>query len=151
MLYDLSIYAGKTAIVLLYLFLGFRLFGKRQVAQFNLYDLATLIAIANAVQNAMTRGKGDLAVGLVASMTLILAGWLIPRAVVRLPGTQALVYGTPTILVSDGVALDERMHKERVTHEELEVALRQHGLTSIAKVKLAVLEVDGAISIVPFR
>jgi uncharacterized membrane protein YcaP (DUF421 family) len=151
MWFDLSVYCGKTLVVLLYLFLGFRLLGKRQIAQFNLYDLATLIAIANAVQNAMTHGKGDLAIGLVCSMTLILIGWLITRAVVRLPGTQALIYGTPTILVSEGVAFGERLHKERVTHEELEVALRQHGLTSIAKVKLAVLEVDGAISIVPFR
>ena len=151
MWFDLSVYAGKTAVVLLYLFLGLRLLGKRQVAQFNLYDLATIIAIANAVQNAMTRGKGDLAVGLVCSATLIVLGWLISRVLVRAPVVEGLVFGTPTILLSNGHVLEDRMHRERVTREELDTAIRQHGLVAPAQVSLAVLEIDGEISIVPKR
>lgn len=151
LLYDLSIYFAKSAVVLLFLFAGYRLMGKRQIAQFNLYDLATIMALANAVQNAMTRGKGDLSVGLVCSSSLILVGWGISRLVARIPGSQAFVYGTPTVLVSDGTVLVDHMHKERVTHDELLAAMRGHGLTSVAQVRLAVLEVDGAISIVPVR
>ncbi len=151
MWFDLSVYAGKTAVVLLYLFVGLRLLGKRQVAQFNLYDLATIIAIANAVQNAMTRGKGDLAIGLVCSGTLIAVGWLFSRLIVRTPAAQRLVFGTPTIILSDGIVLADRMNRERVTREELETAIRQHGLVDPAQVSLAVLEIDGEISIVPKR
>jgi|SRR5471030_2696352 len=149
MWFDISVYAGKTAVVVLYLFVGYRLLGKRQVAQFNLYDLATLIAIANAVQNAMTRGKGDLIVGIVCSMTLVGIGWLISRLVVKIPKVQGLVFGTPTIILSDGHVLADRMHRERVTLEELDTAIRQHGLMDHDQVSLAVLEIDGAISIVP--
>jgi len=151
MWFDLSVYAGKTAFVLIYLFLGFRLLGKRQVAQFNLYDLATIIAIANAVQNAMTRGKGDLAVGLVCSSTLILLGWVLTKVLVKAPAVEGLVFGTPTIILSDGKVFEDRMHRERVTEEELETALRQHGLVDPSQVALGVLEIDGAISIVPKR
>src|ERR1700733_9686219 len=107
MWFDISVYAGKTAVVLLYLFLGFRLLGKRQVAQFNLYDLATIIAIANAVQNAMTRGKGDLVIGLVCSGTLIAVGWLFTRVLVKAPAVEGLVFGAPTIIVSDGKVLED--------------------------------------------
>ena len=151
MWFTLSVYAGKTAIVLLYLFLGFRVLGKRQVAQFNLYDLATIIAIANAVQNAMTCGKGDLVIGLVCSITLLAVGLLISQSVVRLPGTQAVLFGTPTIILSDGKELTDRMRRERVTQEELMTALRQHGIVDSAQVSLAVLEIDGSISVVPKR
>jgi len=151
MWFDLSVYVGKTAVVVLYLFLGYRLLGKRQVAQFNLYDLAAIIAIANAVQNAMTRGKGDLVIGLVCSGTLILIGWVFTRFMVKLPATQNLVFGTPTIILSDGKVLEDRMHRECVTPEELETAMRQYGLCEPSEVALAVLEIDGAISIVPKR
>jgi uncharacterized membrane protein YcaP (DUF421 family) len=149
--FDISVYVAKTAVVVLYLFLGYRLLGKRQVAQFNLYDLATIIAVANAVQNAMTRGKGDLIVGVACSMTLILIGWFFSRVLVRAPKMQGLVFGTPTIILSDGHALPDRMHRERITMEELDTAIRQHGLTDHSQVALAVLEVDGAISVVPKR
>lgn len=149
--FDISVYAGKTAVVVLYLFLGYRLLGKRQVAQFNLYDLATIIAVANAVQNAMTRGKGDLVVGIVCSSTLIGIGWFFTRVVVKAPKVQGLVFGTPSIILSDGHVLLDRIHRERITLEELDTAIRQHGLTDHAQVALAVLEVDGSISVVPRR
>lgn len=149
MWFDLSVYFGKTTVVLIYLFVGYRLLGKRQVAQFNLYDLATLIAIANAVQNAMTRGKGDLAIGLVCSTSLIVVGWLISKTVTRLPRTEAALFGTPTIILSNGRMLEERMKRERVSDDELLAALREHGLVDASQVGLAVLEIDGSISVVP--
>ena len=149
MWFTLSVYAGKTAFVLLYLFVGFRLLGKRQVAQFNLYDLAMIIALANAVQNAMAEGKGDLGIGIVSSGTLILVGWILTRVIVKAPKVEGLLYGTPTIILSDGLILEDRMHRERVTREELDTAMRQHGLCEPSEVSLAVIEIDGAISIVP--
>ena len=149
MLFDLSVYAGKTAVVLLFLFIGFRLLGKRQAAQLNLYDLATVIAIANAVQNAMTRGKGDLAVGITCSTTLIGLCWLIARLVARTPKLQGGVYGIPTVLLSKGQVLNDKLKNEHVTFDELSAVMRQHGLTTPAEVELAVLEVDGTISIIP--
>jgi len=149
MWFDLSVYVGKTAVVVLYLFIGFRLLGKRQVAQFNLYDLATIIAIANAVQNAMTRGKGDLSIAIVCSSTLIAVGWLITRVLVKAPKIEGLVFGTPTVILTDGKVLTDRMHRERISEDELETALRQHGLSDANQASLAVLEVDGSISVVP--
>ncbi|MDR3689004.1 MAG: DUF421 domain-containing protein [Fimbriimonas sp.] len=149
--FELSVFAGKTFVVVVYLFLLYRLLGKRQVAQFNLYDLVTVMAVANAVQNAMTTGKGDLAVGIVCASTLLFVGWLVSRLVLRAPKAQHLMFGTPTIIVSDGHILEDRMRRERVSQEELEAALRSHGLVVPTQARLAVLEVDGSISIVPMR
>ena len=149
MAFDLSVLAGKSAVVIIYLFVLYRLLGKRQLAQFNLYDLATIMAVANAVQNAMTSGKGDLAVGFVCAGTLLFVGWIVTRVMVRAPKAQHLMFGTPTIILSEGQVFSDRMHRERVSTEELEAALRQHGLCEPSEAKLAVLEVDGSISVVP--
>ena len=63
----LTTISARTAIVMLFLIIGIRLFGKRQIGQMNIYDLALIMALANAVQNAMTGGKGYLSVGIVSA------------------------------------------------------------------------------------
>ena len=145
----LSTIAARTLIVLVCIMAGFRVLGKRQIGQMNIYDLALVMAIANAVQNAMTHGNGNLSVGIVSAGTLLLTGWVLTVVFVRLPKLEERLIGTPTVLVNDGHILEERMHREKVTHECLMTVLRQHSLTDVRQVMMAVLEVDGSISIVP--
>jgi len=148
-LWFLSLIAGRTAIVLLFLLIGLRFFGKRQIGQMNIYDLAMIMAIANAVQNAMTRGNGNVSVGIVSSGTLLLLGTALAFAFVRLPKLEDRIVGTPTLLINDGQFIEKNLRRERVTRLQLEMVLREHGLTDVRDVMLAMMEVDGAISIVP--
>jgi uncharacterized membrane protein YcaP (DUF421 family) len=142
-------YAIRAMVVMLFLFIGYRLFGKRMAGQMNIYDLAMVMAVSNAVQNAMTGGRGDLQVGLYASAGVIVLAWGLTKLFVKRPKIEKRLVGVPTILVNDGQVLEDRLHKERVTDNELMEAVRQHGLASADEVRLAVLEVDGSISIVP--
>ena len=144
-----GVMAIRSAFVLAFLFLAFRLLGKRQAAQLNVYDLAMIIALANAVQNAMTAGRGELAVGLATSTTLLLVAYAITLLLVRLPSAQPRIVGSPAILVNHGRVLWRRMRAERVTRDELLAALREHGVQHTNEAELAVLEVDGSISVVP--
>ena len=148
-LWFLSTIAARTFLVLLFIVVGLRLLGKRQIGQMNIYDLALVMAIANAVQNAMTHGNGNLSVGIVSSGTLLLVGWALTFVFVRLPKLEERVIGTPTLLVNEGHILEDHMRREQVTHEILMSVMRQHGITDIKQVLMAVLEVDGSISIVP--
>jgi uncharacterized membrane protein YcaP (DUF421 family) len=148
-LWFLSTIWARTGIVLVFLVVGLRLLGKRQIGQMNIYDLAMIIALANAVQNAMTGGKGDLSVGIVSAGTLILIGWGLSLVFVRVPRLEPRVVGEPTLLINDGHILWVRMHKERVTEATLMTSVRKHGLSDVHQVMMAVLEVDGEISIVP--
>ena len=145
----LSTIAARTLIVLACIMFGFRILGKRQIGQMNIYDLALVMAIANAVQNAMTHGNGNLSVGVISAGTLLLTGWVLTVVFVRLPKLEERMIGTPTLLVNEGHIFEERMRRERVTQECLMTVLRQHGLTDINQVLMAVLEVDGSISIIP--
>jgi len=149
MLFQLSAIAVRTSIVLVWLFVGVRLVGKKHVGEMNVYDLAMLMALSNAVQNAMTQGKGDLSVGLVSAGSLFAVGWIVTHLILRRPTIESRVVGVPTILVHNGHVQKEPMRLEQVTDEELKEALRSHGLASVSAAKLVVLEVDGEISVIP--
>jgi uncharacterized membrane protein YcaP (DUF421 family) len=139
----------RTAIVLIYLAAGLRLLGKRQIGQMNLYDLVLVMALANAVQNAMTAGKGELSVGLVSAGTLLFIGRVVTALFVRQPQLEERLVGSPTLIINDGHLVWENMRREQITEEQVMTALREHELTDPGQAKLAVLEVDGSLSVVP--
>jgi uncharacterized membrane protein YcaP (DUF421 family) len=141
--------AIKSAIVLLWVVAGLRLLGKRQSAQLNIYDLVLVMALANSVQNAMTEARGNLAIGLVSAGTLLLLGRLFTELFVRRPRWEERIIGWPTIIINDGRLVREHMRREHLTEAQVMTALRQHGLADPHDAKLAVLECDGSLSVVP--
>ena len=141
--------AAKTLILVVVLIIGFRVTGKRELSQFTVYDLAMIIALSNAVQNAMTGGLGNFPIGLVTSSTIVVAAWAISRVLARRPSLAARVLGTPTLLVNDGRVLDSRLRQAHVTPDEVDEACREHGVDGPGDCHLVVLEIDGSMSVVP--
>lgn len=144
----LSVTAVRTLIVMIVVTGGLRLLGKRQLGQMNVYDFAMIMLVANAVQNAMTAGKGNLIVGVSSAGILLVVGALVSIIVVRVPSAERLIAGTPTVLVSNGELMKRFLDREHISLDELMAAIREHELHSILEVKLAVLEVNGDISII---
>lgn len=141
--------AVRTATVFAVLVVGMRITGRRQAGELNLRDLLLVLTVANAVQNAMTRGNGHLTVALVSSGTLLLLGTLFAALQSRHPGLEKWVVGTPTILVEGGRPNRPNMRREGVSQEDLMAAVRSQGVADLFGVKLAVLETDGSISVIP--
>jgi uncharacterized membrane protein YcaP (DUF421 family) len=133
--------------IYLVLLLGLRVFGKREVGQFTLFDLVFVLLVANAVQPAMTGPDASLFGGIIIVFSLLTANWIVGR-LDDIPAFHRLVTPSPTYLVRDGKVLEQAMEKEGITKDEVEMAIREHGLDDIALVKQAVLESDGSISIV---
>jgi uncharacterized membrane protein YcaP (DUF421 family) len=147
--YHLSIIAAKTAIILLFTAGLYRLLGKRYTTQMNVYDLVTVVAVANALQNGMTEGSGDLFVGMVSALALLGMAWLIGRTFIRAPKLRDKLVGTPTLLIYNGKLVKDKIRKEGVSREEIDTVLREHGMDSHHACGMAVLEVDGSISVIP--
>lgn len=145
----LAAIAVRTAIIFLMLIVGMRVTGKRQTGEMNIKDLLLVLIVANAVQNAMTKGNGDLAVALVSAGTLILLGWLYAILVGKYPSWQAWLVGAPTVIVHNGRMIRPNMRREGLTENDLMAAVRDMGLDNLARVRLAILEIDGTISIIP--
>lgn len=141
--------AAKTAVLVIVLLIGLRITGKREMSQFTVYDLAMIIALSNAVQNAMTGGLGNFPIGLATSSTIVVIAWGISRLLARRPRLAADVLGTPTLLINDGRVLEDHLRDAHVTPDELSEACREHGVGGPRDCHLAVLEIDGSISVVP--
>jgi uncharacterized membrane protein YcaP (DUF421 family) len=138
----------RSLVIYLGLLIALRLFGKREVGQFTLYDLVLVLLVANAVQPAMTGPDTSLAGGLLIIGTLVLANMAI-ASLDRWNVFHRLFAPQPTVIIRDGHYLPDRLRREGVTEEECESAIREHGLEGVAAVRLGVLEPDGSISIVP--
>jgi uncharacterized membrane protein YcaP (DUF421 family) len=145
----LAAIATRTVVVMVFLALGLRLLGKRQIGQMNLFDLALIMLLANAVQNAMTNGNGNLSVGIVSASALLIAGRTLTAFILRNPKLEKHVIGSPSILVNEGKFVKDHMKREHISEEQVLAAMRSHAICELSEVAMAVLEVDGTISIVP--
>ncbi|MGO9647688.1 MAG: DUF421 domain-containing protein [Terriglobales bacterium] len=138
--------ALRTGVIYLVVLVGVRLSGKREVGQMTPFDLTLLLLISNAVQNAMTGPDTSLLGGVVAAATLLLVNYLVGELSGVNRRFRKLVEGQPSLLVHDGEVIAAHMAKEHVSMDELQRALREHGIANAKDVALAVLEVDGSIS-----
>ena len=143
------IIAGKTAVVYVFLLVGLRLLGKRELGQMTIYDLVLIVVLANSVQNAMVGSDTTLVGGIVAACTLLLLNQLATVLLVAHPRLEHFAVGEPVLLVRGGDMLREKMRKEGITPDLVMAALREHGIGDLKEVQMAVLEVDGTISVVP--
>jgi uncharacterized membrane protein YcaP (DUF421 family) len=141
--------ALRTAAIYLVALIGLRLAGKREIGQMTVFDLVVLLLVANAVQNAMVGPDTSLTGGVLAAVVLLVLNVLVARLRLRWPRLRRLVEGSPTLLVLHGEVLADHLRREGLDQEVLEAALREHGVADVADVDMAVLEVDGSISVVP--
>jgi uncharacterized membrane protein YcaP (DUF421 family) len=141
--------AGKTAVIYVFLVVGLRLLGKRELGQMNVYDLVLIIVLANAVQNAMVGNDTTLVGGLIAALTLLILNRIFTLLMAKSDRLEKFMVGEPVLIVNDGVLLEDRCKKEGITREQVMAALREHGLERLEDAHMCVLEVDGAISVVP--
>jgi len=110
------------------------------------FDLALLLLISNAVQNAMTGPDTSLVGGVIAAATLLVLNYLIAEVSGGNRRFRKFIEGQPSLLIHDGQIMTASLAKEHVSLDELQRALREHGISTPNEVALAVLEVDGSIS-----
>jgi uncharacterized membrane protein YcaP (DUF421 family) len=136
----------RTAVIYAVVLAGVRLSGKREVGQMTPFDLTLLLLLSNAVQNAMTGPDTSLAGGVVAAVTLVVMNYFVADVSGVNRRFRKFIQGEPSLLVHDGEVISSHMAKEHVSIDELQRALREHGIANFQDVALAVLEVDGSIS-----
>ncbi len=148
---DLVGVAARTAVVYVFLVLGFRFLGKREAGQLSTLDLVVLLVISNAVQNAMVGQNTSLLGGLLAAFVILALDLLLHAAADRWTWLRNALDGEPTLLVEDGVVLWDNLRHEGISDRELGVALRQNQLLSVDEAHFVFLETNGMISVIPFR
>jgi len=140
----------RTAVIYVLVLFGIRLTGKREVGQMTPFDLTLLLLLSNSVQNAMTGPDTSLLGGIAAASVLLLLNYLLADLSGINRRFRRFLQGSPTLLVYHGKPIMSHMAREHVSMDALESALREHGVSCLPDVALAVLEVDGAISVLKY-
>jgi uncharacterized membrane protein YcaP (DUF421 family) len=138
---------GSTLAVYLFIVVAIRIFGKKELAQLSVVDLVFILLISNAVQNAMVGPDSTLSGGLLAASTLFLVNYTLKYLQYRFPKFGKVIQGDATMLVYQGKILESHMKMAKISNDELMEAVREHGVKSIKDVDLAIMEVDGSISV----
>ncbi len=141
------IIAASSACVYIFIILAIRFFGKKELAQLSVIDLVFILLISNSVQNAMVGPDTSLLGGLVAATSLFVINTLFKFFMYKFPQFSHTLQGEPITLVLDGKILTKSIRKAQLSIGEIEEAAREHGVAEVSDVDLAVLEVDGNISI----
>lgn len=139
--------AFSSIAVYAFMLIAIRLFGKKELSQLSVIDLVFILLISNSVQNAMVGNNTTLWGGLIAASALFVVNFVLKQIIYRFPSISRIIQGEAVMLVYKGKIKIDNLHRTRITHDELLEAIREHGVNTIADVDLAILEVDGNISI----
>jgi uncharacterized membrane protein YcaP (DUF421 family) len=138
----------RATIVYGFLIVLLRITGKRQVGQLAPFDLVLLLLLSNAVQNSVNGGDNSVVGGLISATTLVALNFVVAYATHRSKRIEALIEGRPQVLIHNGTLFKNVLAAAQLTHHELDAALRRSGCLAVEEVQLAVLENNGAISVV---
>ena len=138
----------RSVIIYAVFFVGLRLFGKRELGQFTVFDLVLILLVANALQPAITGPDNSVTGGVIIIATLLVINRGVAMARGRFPALDRLIQPPATPIIEDGRWNKENMEKEGLSQEDAMMALREHGVDKIEDVRLASLEEDGSISVV---
>ena len=133
----------RPVIVYIFLVLFLRLFGKRELAQLNPFDLVVLLSLSNTVQNAMIGDDNSVTGGIIGAFALLAINWVLTLALYRLPRVDKIVEGAATVLIRNGVLDRAAMKREALTELELKSVLHKQGLNEFSEVAKCVLEPNG--------
>ncbi|HWB32229.1 MAG TPA: YetF domain-containing protein [Acidobacteriaceae bacterium] len=137
----------RPVIVYLFLVLCLRLFGKRELAQLNPFDLVVLLTLSNAVQNAIIGDDNSVTGGVIGAFSLLAINWIVVRALFRLPKVNKALEGSETVLVRRGKVDKTALERETLTEMELLSAIHKQGLGGFSEVEKCVLEPNGTFYI----
>lgn len=139
----------RSLVVYVFLLVAFRVTGKRQIGQLTPFDLVVLLIISNVVQNAVIGPDNSLGGGLIGAAVILLANYLVVEVTFRSKRARRLLEAQPTLLIHNGRILHANLASERVTLDDLHAALRRSGVATVEHVRVAVLEENGGISVIP--
>jgi uncharacterized membrane protein YcaP (DUF421 family) len=138
----------RPVIVYLFLLVGLRLAGKRQLAQLNTFDLIVLLSISNTVQNAIIGDDNTVVGGLIGAATLLAVNYLFVRFAYTHPRFDSLLEGEDEVLIKKGKILQSNLQAQLITLSELEAAAHRQGFRSCDEVADATLTPGGSITFV---
>jgi uncharacterized membrane protein YcaP (DUF421 family) len=141
----------RPVVVYVFLIVGLRLAGKREMAQLNPFDLVVLLTLSNTIQNAIIGNDNSVTGGLIGAATLLAVNYLVVRFTYHHEQLDRLIEGQPDVLIEGGVVRMDRLKGELITRSELEAAAHRQGFASLDEIDRAILDPGGTVAFFPRR
>lgn len=138
----------RPLIVYIFLIVGLRLAGKRELAQINTFDLVVLLMLSNTVQNAIIGDDSSITGGVLGAASLLIVNYLVVRFLFRRAKLDRFLEGEPVVLISQGKIHQDRLDRELITVNELSAAAHRQGFRSLKDVERCVLETGGSLAFI---
>jgi uncharacterized membrane protein YcaP (DUF421 family) len=136
----------RPIVVYVFLIVGLRIAGKREMAQLNPFDLVVLLTISNTVQNAIIGEDNTVTGGVIGAFTLLLVNYMVVRFLYSHEKLDRIIEGSPDVLIENGVVQMDRLKRELITPSELQAAAHKQGFASLEEIDCAILDPGGTIS-----
>lgn len=141
----------RPVIVYLALVVLLRIFGKRELAQLNPFDLVVLLSLSNTVQNAIIGDDNSITGGVIGALGLLGINWIVVRVLFRSRRLTRAFEGRPTVLVRNGQVDMKALRREMLSHEELLSVIHRQGFEGFHRVHRCELEPNGTFYVEPFE
>lgn len=138
----------RPLIVYIFLIVGLRIAGKRELAQINTFDLIVLLTLSNTVQNAIIGKDDSVTGGMLGAASLLLVNYLVVRFLFRRANLDQFLEGTSILLIENGQIQQDRLEHELITVDELTAAAHKQGFRSLDDVERCELEAGGSLTFI---
>lgn len=136
----------RPVFVYVFLIVGLRIAGKRELAQLNPFDLIVLLTLSNTVQNSIIGDDNSVTGGVLGASTLLAVNYFVVRFLYNHERWERVIEGNCDVLIENGKVQEKNLKRELLTTAELETAAHRQGFSSLKEVDRAVLEIGGSIS-----
>ena len=133
----------RPVVVYIFLVVVLRIFGKRELAQLNPFDLVVLLSLSNTVQNAIIGDDNSITGGLIGAFTLLAVNYFVVRFIFKHRRLDQVIEGTQTVLIENGHLRRRALAKELLTESELRTVAHRQGFKSLDEIEHCVLEPGG--------
>ena len=138
----------RPIVVYIFLIVGLRLSGKRELAQLNPFDLIVLLTLSNTVQNAIIGDDNSVTGGIIGAASLLAINYLVVRFLYDHRKIDQLIEGRADVLIENGKVHMEKLKRELITKEELAAAARKQGFETLSEVRQCILEPGGTLTFI---
>jgi uncharacterized membrane protein YcaP (DUF421 family) len=138
----------RTLVVYVFLLVGLRIAGKRELGQLNPFDLVVLLVLSNTLQNAIIGNDNSITGGIFGAALLLAVNYIVVRFLFLHPKVDKLAEGDSVVLVLHGEMLEDALRRQLITKAELMSAARRQGIDSLNEIECARLEIGGALTFV---
>jgi len=138
----------RPIIVYIFLIVGLRLSGKRELVQLNPFDLVVLLTLSNTVQNAIIGDDNSVSGGIIGATSLLVINYLVVRFLYKHRALDQMIEGRADVLIEDGKIKTNNLKRELITVTQLEAQARKQGFDSLSDVQQCVLESGGTITFI---